>query len=92
MRLTKFLDNPLIPLDNGEAERRLRGPVVGRKNFAGSRTERGARVAELLYSLLHTAVGEGVDPVEYLVAAVITAMHNSDDTLLPHEFATQTAG
>ncbi len=92
VRLTKFLDNPLIPLDNGEAERRLRGPVVGRKNFAGSRTERGARVAELLYSLLHTAVGEGVDPVEYLVAAVITAMHNSDDTLLPHEFATQTAG
>ena len=89
--LTRFLDNPIIPLDNGEAERRIRGPVVGRKNFAGSRSEQGARVAELLYSLLHSAVEEGVDPGAYLVAAVTTAMENREHTLLPHEFAEQQA-
>jgi transposase len=31
--LTVFVERPDIPLDNNEAERRERGPVVARKNF-----------------------------------------------------------
>ena len=88
-RLTLFLDEPLVPLDNGTAERELRGPVVGRKNFAGCRTDRGVRVAELLYSLLHTARHEGVDPGEYLSEALIRARSTPGATLLPHEFAAE---
>ncbi len=87
--LTHFLDHPIIPLDNREAERRIWGPVVGRKNFAGSRSEQGAHVAELLYSLLHSGVMEGVDPDAYLIAAVTTAMENRKSILLPHEYAAQ---
>jgi transposase len=30
--LTRFLEDPRIPLDNNAAERALRGVVVGRKN------------------------------------------------------------
>src|SRR6185503_11781225 len=30
--LTRFIDDPRIPLDNNAAERALRGPGVGRKN------------------------------------------------------------
>jgi hypothetical protein len=30
--LTRFVEDPRIPLDNNAAERALRGPVVGRKN------------------------------------------------------------
>ena len=34
--LTLFVENPDLPLDNNQAERALRGPVVGRKNYYGS--------------------------------------------------------
>ena len=34
--LTLFVEQPHVPLDNNEAERRVRGPVVARKNFYGS--------------------------------------------------------
>ena len=31
--LTRFVDDPRIPMDNNGSERRLRGPAVARKNF-----------------------------------------------------------
>lgn len=39
--LTRFLTDPRIPLDNNATERAIRGPVVGRKNFYGARSQRG---------------------------------------------------
>ncbi|MGE3508591.1 MAG: transposase, partial [Vicinamibacterales bacterium] len=61
-RLTRFLDNPCIPLDNNAAERVLRGPVVGRKNHYGSKSLRGTQVAALFYTLCESAKLVGVDP------------------------------
>ena len=46
--LTRFVEDPRIPLDNNAAERALRSPVVGRKNHDGSRSLRGAEVAAAL--------------------------------------------
>jgi transposase len=60
--LTRFLENPLIPLDNNAAERALRGVVVGRKNHYGSRSKRGTEVAALFYSLCETVKLAGVEP------------------------------
>jgi len=34
--LTVFVSSPWVPMDNNTAERDMRGPVVGRKNFYGS--------------------------------------------------------
>ena len=34
--LTRFLDDPQIPLDHNASERRVRGPAVARKNYCGS--------------------------------------------------------
>ena len=50
--LLRFLEDPRVPLDNNATERALRGPVQGRKNHYGSKSERGTRVAATLYSLL----------------------------------------
>jgi transposase len=47
--LTRFLDDPRIPLDNNRTERGLRGVVLGRKNHHGSRSRRGTEVAALFY-------------------------------------------
>ncbi|MFI4978611.1 MAG: IS66 family transposase, partial [Solirubrobacterales bacterium] len=60
--LERFLDDPRIPVDNNATERAARGVVVGRKNHYGSKSERGTKVAAILYSLLETAKLAGVEP------------------------------
>lgn len=82
--LTLFLDNPKIALDNNAAERVLRGPVVGRKNFYGNRSQQGAKVAAILYSLIQTAKLRGVDPAEYLRNVAITAIRSPGAVVVPH--------
>lgn len=86
-RLTRFVDDSRIPLDNNATERAIRGPVVGRKNHYGSKSRRGTQVAATLYSILETAKLHGVDPAAYLTAAVRAA--DRDETLLPWQFAAQ---
>ena len=82
--LTRFLDDPKIPLDNNATERALRGLVLGRKNHYGSRSKRGTEVAALFYGLLETAKLVGVDPRNYLLEAAIAAV-TGKPTLLPHD-------
>jgi len=52
--LTIFVDQPEIPMDNNTAERGLRGPVVGRKNYAGSGSVWSAELAAALFTLFKT--------------------------------------
>ena len=72
--LTRFIDDPHVPLDNNAAERALRGPVLGRKNHYGSRSLRGTQVAALFYTLCETAKLAGVDPHAYLLHALYAAI------------------
>lgn len=83
-KLTRFLDDPVIPLDNNAAERGLRGPVIGRRNHFGSKSKRGTEVAAVFYSLLESAKLVGVRPDEYLRRCVDA--HLAREQLpLPHE-------
>jgi transposase len=52
--LTRFVDDPRLPLDNNASERQLRGPVVGRKNSSGSGAVWSGRLAAMLFSLFAT--------------------------------------
>jgi transposase len=52
--LTRFLDDPRIPLDNNASERRIRGPALGRKNYYGSGALWSGRLATTLFSLFAT--------------------------------------
>ena len=81
--LTRFLEDPRIPLDNNAAERALRGVVVGRKNHYGSRSKRGTEVAALLYSLCETAKLVGVEPRAYLLEATHAALSKPGTVTLP---------
>jgi transposase len=72
-RLTRFVDDARIPLDNNATERAIRGPVVGRKNHYGSKSRSGTEVASRLYSILETCKLHDVDPATYLRAAVVAA-------------------
>jgi len=72
-RLTRFVDDARIPVDNNATERAIRGPVVGRKNHYGSRSRSGTEVASRLYTILETCKLHDVDPAAYMHAAVIAA-------------------
>ena len=84
-RLTRFVDDARIPLDNNATERAIRGPVVGRKNHYGSKSRRGTQVAATLYSILETLKLHAIDPAAYLMAAVQAA--DRGEALLPWQFA-----
>jgi transposase len=86
--LTRFLDDPRIPLDNNATERGLRGVVVGRKNHYGSRSQRGTEVAALFYSLIESAKLCGVEPKAYLLRAVRAALTTPGIATLPHALLT----
>ncbi|MFH0980024.1 MAG: IS66 family transposase [Planctomycetota bacterium] len=52
--LTRFVDDPRIPMDNNASERAGRGPAVARKNFYGSGSLWSGRLAATMFSLLAT--------------------------------------
>jgi transposase len=85
--LTVFLSDPRVPLDNNAAERALRGVVVGRKNHYGSRSERGTKVAALLYTLFESAKLAGVDPHAYVLEATRRAILAPGTVTLPADLA-----
>lgn len=88
--LTRFLEDPRVPLDNNAAERALRGMVVGRKNHYGSRSLRGTQVAALFYSLLETAKLCEVEPKAYLRSAALAAIREPGRVFLPKELKKNT--
>ena len=67
------MGDPRVPLDNNATERGIRGPVIGRRNHFGSKSQRGTEVAAIFYSLLETAKLHGVDPARYLIEAAKAA-------------------
>ena len=85
-RLTVFVRDPLVWLDNNRTERGIRGPVVGRRNHFGSKSARGTVVAATLYSLVESAKVAGVDPVAYLVEVATRAKRTPGAVLLPDDF------
>jgi hypothetical protein len=68
--LTKFLDDPVIPLTNNEAERTIRQAVMGRKNFYGSRSIDGADLAAVMYTIIESCKKVELDPRHYLLATL----------------------
>ncbi len=85
-----FLEEPLVPLDHNPAERSLRAVVLGRKNFQGSRSEWGTRVAALFYSLIASCSVSGAEAAAYLREAVRRAVSDDNTPFLPTDFKAST--
>lgn len=66
--LTLFVEHPEIPMDNNAVERTLREPVVGRKNYAGSRALWSGQLLVQMLSLLATLKLWGLNPRLWLTA------------------------
>lgn len=74
--LTLFVEHPDIPMDNNEAERRLRNPVVGRKNYYGSGSVWSGALAATTFTLLQTLLLNHINPQAFLMAYFDACAHN----------------
>ena len=79
--LTLFLDDPRIPLDNNEAERLLRTPVVGRKNYYGSRAQWSGELAAMCWTIWATTAQNGLNPQTFLTAYLNACAENGGQPL-----------
>ena len=64
---TLFVDHPHIPMDNNESERRLRNPVVGRKNYYGSGALWSGNLAAMMFTLFQTLLMHQINPRKFLL-------------------------
>src|SRR2546428_1208341 len=66
--LTVFVERPEVAMDNNTAERILRNPVVGRKNYYGSGSVWSAHLAAMMFSVVQTVLLWGLNPHHWLSA------------------------
>jgi transposase len=66
--LTLFLRMPGVPIDNNATERLIKQSVRNRKNAYFYRNETGAKIGDILMSVMETCVLNDANPWEYLVA------------------------
>lgn len=65
---TLFVDHREIPMDNNESERRLRDPVVGRKNYYGNGSIWSGALTAILFTIFQTLLKNHIDPQKWFFA------------------------
>jgi transposase len=65
-KLTRYLDDGRLEIDNNLAENAIRPFVVGRKNWLFSTSVEGVNASANLYSLIETTKANGLEPYAYL--------------------------
>ena len=87
--LNRYIDNPILDIDNNISERTLRMVVIGRKNYLFAGSEAGAERTAIIYSLVAGCKLNGIDPFRYfrdILARVSIHPANKIDELLPSEW------
>ena len=64
--LLNYLNDGRLELSNNRAERSIKPFVIDRKNFLFANTPSGAKSSALIFSLIQTAIENGLDPYRYL--------------------------
>jgi transposase len=65
-KLVAFLEDGRLEIDNNRSERSIKPVVIGRKNWLFANTPQGARASAIIYSIVETAKGNGLNPYYYL--------------------------
>lgn len=84
--LTNYLKDGRLELSNNRAERSIKPFVIDRKNFLFANTPRGANGSAVIFSMIQTALENGLDPYRYLTWLMKTASKtdlSTDENLLP---------
>ena len=64
--LTNYLNDGRLEISNNRAERSIKPFVIDRKNFLFANTPNGANGSAIMFSLIQTAMENGLDPYKYL--------------------------
>ena len=64
--LTNYLKAGRLEISNNRAERSTKPFVIDRKNFLFANTPNGATGSAIMFSLIQTAIENGLDPYKYL--------------------------
>ena len=64
--LTNYLKDGRLEISNNRAERSIKPFVIDRKNFLFANTPKGADGSAIMFSLIQTAIENGLDPYKYL--------------------------
>ena len=75
--LTLFLRIPGVPISNNDNERQLKRAVLNRKNAYFFKNETGAKIADILISVIETCALNKINPYNYL----ITIQKNTESVL-----------
>jgi hypothetical protein len=65
---TLFLRIPLVPISNNDDERLIKRAILNRKNSYFFKSEAGAKIADVLMSIIETCALNNVNPYDYLLA------------------------
>lgn len=63
--LRVFLDNPIIPMSNNDAERSIKKFCVGKHSWHIIDSKNGAKASAMYYSIAETAKANNLNPFEY---------------------------
>jgi len=74
--LTVFVRFPQVPMDNNTAERRMRNPGMGRKNYYGSASQWSAKLAAMMFSLFQTVLLWKLNPHHWLHSYLTACAEN----------------
>ena len=87
--LTRYLDDPALPIDNNHDEQQIRPWATGRKNWLFAGTLLAGQRAAAIMSLIQSAKLNGLDPYAYLrdvLERLPTQRIRDVDELLPHRW------
>ena len=87
--LTRFVDDPNLPVDNNWIENQIRPVAIGRNNWLFAGSLRAGQRAAAVMSLIQSARMNGHDPYAYLkdvLTRLPTHKASRIDELLPHRW------
>src|SRR3954468_8639179 len=64
--LTRYVDNGRLEMSNNAAERAMRPPVLGRRNYLFCGSDAGGQRAACMYTIIETCRMNGINPQAYL--------------------------
>lgn len=82
----RFTTDKDLPIDNNSQESLLRNPVIGRKTWYGTHSERGAKTAAILFSLIESCRLNKVNPREYF-KNLVQDLHAGKPPHTPKDYA-----
>ena len=82
--LLPYVDEPYLELSNNLAERCVKPFVVNRKVFQTSGSEAGAIYTVKLFSIIRTAIINGLDPYQYIKYVLENIKNKPINDLLPY--------